>query len=107
NPQHTYSATIRWTGNTGSGTETYKGYDRSFTATIAGKPDLEGSSDPAFRGNPHKYNPEELLLLSIASCHMLWFLHLCSEAGVIVTQYVDQASGTMEESGKGGGRFTE
>lgn len=67
-----------------------------------GKPELFGSSDPAFRGDPTRYNPEELLLASLSSCHMLWFLHLCAEAGIVVLDYVDNPTGVMEETAEGG-----
>ena len=66
-----------------------------------------GSSDPAFRGDPTKHNPEELFLSSIASCHMLWYLHFCSEAKIVVTDYQDQAIGHMEENENGSGQFKE
>jgi organic hydroperoxide reductase OsmC/OhrA len=72
-----------------------------------GKPPVQGSSDPAFRGVAAKYNPEELLVSSLSACHMLWYLHLCAESGVIVLKYLDQASGSMQETPEGGGRFTE
>ena len=44
---------------------------------------------------------------SLAACHKLWYLHLCAEAGVVVTAYVDDATGIMEESADGGGQFVE
>ncbi len=105
--QHTYSVSIQWTGNTGTGTSTYTGYDRNHTISIVDKPTISGSSDPAFRGDKTKHNPEELLVAALSSCHMLWYLHLCSEAGIIVTAYTDQATGTMQETPDGGLRFTE
>lgn len=104
---HTYQATITWTGNKGSGTSDYRAYDRSHTIAITNKADILGSSDPAFRGDKTKHNPEDLLISSLAACHMLWYLHLCAEAGVIVTDYSDQATGTMVETSNGGGHFTE
>jgi organic hydroperoxide reductase OsmC/OhrA len=105
--KHLYKATIQWTGNKGSGTDNYKNYERSHEISIENKPILAGSSDPAFRGDKSKHNPEDLLLSSLSSCHLLWYLHLCSEAGVIVIDYVDHATGTMMETSNGGGRFTE
>ncbi len=105
--RHQYQSLVRWTGNTGSGTTGYQSYERSYTISINGKPDIPGSSDPAFRGNPSKHNPEDLLLSSLAACHLLWYLHLCSEAGVIVTEYTDNATGIMAETADGGGRFIE
>jgi organic hydroperoxide reductase OsmC/OhrA len=107
NGQHDYKLTVRWTGNTGTGTSNYKAYDRSHTIEIENKPDISGSSDPAFRGDKTKHNPEELFLASLSSCHLLWYLHLCAEAGVIVTDYVDNATGIMVETVDGGGHFTE
>ena len=104
---HEYKVGLLWTGNRGNGTATYKSYERTYTQHVAGKPDLLGSSDPAFRGDPSRYNPEELLVAALSSCHMLWFLHLCSEAGVSVVDYTDHAKGVMEELADGGGRFTE
>jgi len=107
NGHHLYKATIQWTGNKGTGTSNYKDYERSHTISIENKGDIQSSSDPAFRGDNTKHNPEDLFLASLSSCHMLWYLHLCSEAGVIVLDYTDHATGTMEETANGGGRFTE
>ena len=105
--QHQYTATIKWTGNKGTGTDHYRNYERSHEIIIENKIAIAGSSDTAFRGDGTKHNPEDLLISSLASCHMLWYLHVCSEAGVIVTNYIDHATGTMTETPNGGGRFTE
>ena len=105
--EHKYSATIKWTGNKGTGTDNYRNYERSHDIIIANKKDILGSSDPAFRGNKTKHNPEDLLLSSLSSCHMLWYLHLCSEAGIIVVDYIDNATGIMTETKDGGGHFSE
>jgi len=104
---HHYAATIQWTGNNGSGTDDYRNYERSHLISIANKVDLLGSSDTAFRGDNTKHNPEDMLLASLATCHMLWYLHLCADAGVIVVDYLDNAKGIMVESAGGGGHFTE
>ncbi len=105
--EHKYSATIKWTGNKGTGTDNYRNYERSHDIIIANKSVILGSSDPAFRGDKTKHNPEDLLLSSLSSCHMLWYLHLCSEAGVIVVDYIDSATGIMTETKDGGGYFSE
>ena len=104
---HQYQLQLTWTGNSGQGTAGYTAYERTHTLTIPGKPIIQGSSDPVFRGDPSMHNPEELLLASLASCHMLWYLHLCAEHGIIVTGYTDNPTGTMQESENGSGRFTE
>lgn len=104
---HHYKTSLEWTGNRGSGTSDYKAYGRDHIIRIDGKPEIEGSSDPSFRGDPARHNPEELLVASLSACHMLCFLHLCSENGIKVIEYTDNATGTMQEDGKGGGRFIE
>lgn len=103
--RHRYHVTVEWTGNCGSGTATYGGYGRQHVIRAGVKQAIAGSSDPAFRGDPARWNPEELLLASISACHQLWYLHLCSSAGVIVTAYTDQAEATMQENADGSGHF--
>ncbi len=103
---HAYSVGVVWTGDRGSGTSGYREYGRDHVVRVAGKPELAGSSDPTFRGDATRYNPEELLVASLSACHLLWYLHLASEAGIVVRGYEDAAEGTMEESADGGGRFT-
>ena len=105
--EHTYNLTITWTGNQGQGTKDYRSYDRSHVVKVGGKQDLLCSSDPAFRGDKTRHNPEELFLASISSCHMLWYLHLCADSGIVVVDYTDTATGTMTETDNGGGHFTE
>jgi organic hydroperoxide reductase OsmC/OhrA len=104
---HRYKLETIWRGNRGEGTGSYQSYGREYTVRIAGKPDMAGSADPAFRGDPDLYNPEDLLLAALSACHMLSYLHVCATAKIIVTQYEDAAEGTMELDGKGGGRFTD
>ncbi|HET7585647.1 MAG TPA: OsmC family protein [Gemmatimonadaceae bacterium] len=104
---HAYTVRIRWTGNLGEGTRRYLGYSRDHEISADGKGRIPGSSDPLFRGDAARYNPEELLVSSLSTCHMLWYLHLCADAGVVVTSYDDQARGTMEEAADGSGRFSE
>ena len=103
--QHQYAVTTVWTGNDGTGTQSYRGYRRDHEISAAGKPPIPGSSDPAFRGDRTRYNPEELLVASLSSCHMLWYLHLCADNGIVVLDYRDEAGGTMQEEPDGGGVF--
>ena len=105
--EHHYKTTIQWTGNKGTGTSNYRNYDRCYTISTLNKATIEGSSDPAFRGDKTKHNPEDMLLSSLSSCHMLWYLHFCSEAGIIVTDYSDNATGIMIETDNGSGHFKE
>lgn len=104
---HYYKATVTWTGNKGTGTDDSKNYERGHDLEIKNKPTIQGSSDSAFKGDYIKHNPEDLLVSSLSACHMLWYLHLCSKAGVIVTDYCDYAVGVMIETSNGSGYFKE
>jgi len=103
---HRYRISSRWTGNLGAGTAEYTSYSRNHDLGGADKLALiPGSSDPQFRGDPRRYNPEELLLGALSACHMLWVLHLCADAGIVVTEYFDDAAGEMIEHADGSGEF--
>ena len=105
---HNYTISLEWTGNKGSGTFDYRSYSRNHVLGASGKHgEILGSSDPSFRGDESRYNPEELFLASISSCHMLWFLHLCAVNNVIVLEYKDEPKGIMEENDNGSGQFSE
>ena len=103
---HTYNTVVTWTGNRGTGTSGYRDYDRSHDLTAEGPAPIAGSSDPAFRGDPTRWNPEQLLLGALSQCHMLAYLSLCAGNGVTVIEYDDAAHGTMAEN-RDGGHFTE
>lgn len=107
--QHSYRVQVRWTGNRGTGTSAYGAYDRSHQISVAdsAKPAIDGSTDPSFRGDRARWNPEELLVASISACHKLWYLHLCSEAGICVLDYSDDAEGEMVVTRTGAGQFTQ
>lgn len=104
---HRYLSRIIWDGNLGDGTSNYTAYGRQYRAVIDGKPELSGSADPAFRGEPDKYNPEDLFVTAISACHMLTYLALCARSGIHVTAYEDEASGSMVLDASGGGKFEE
>lgn len=110
NRTHRYEVELTWTGNTGSGTSGYRDYARDHEVTgvdDSGKPVIQGSADPSFRGSPQRWNPEELLVVSLSQCHMLWYLALCAKEGITVTAYRDRPEGTMSENAEGGGAFTD
>lgn len=103
---HAFELSLTWTGDRGSGTSGYRDYARDHLLQAPGKADIAGSSDPAFRGDPSAWSPEELLVASLSQCHLLWYLHLATSNGVVVTAYADQASGSMDENEDGSGQFT-
>lgn len=106
NKQHRYTVQVAWTGNSGTGTQSYRGYERAHDISAQGKPTIAASSDPAFRGDSTRWNPEELLVAALSACHKLWYLGLCAQAGVVVTAYEDVAEGSMVEEANGAGQFT-
>ncbi len=103
--EHIYEVSIDWTGNNGEGTKSYSSYRRDYRVSAGDKPAINGSSDPAFRGDMSRYNPEELLVASLTSCHMLWYLHLCSTHGITVSEYQDSATGVLQLNVNGSGQF--
>ena len=102
---HRYSVSVTWRGNRGTGTSAYSAYGRDHDIAADGRPPIAGSSDPLFRGDRARWNPELLFVASLSTCHQLWYLHLAADAGIIVTDYADQAEGVMEEYADGSGRF--
>lgn len=105
--EHRYALRTTWTGDRGTGTSGYRDYDRSVTIEIDGKPALAASADKPFRGDPARWNPEDLLLAALSECHLLSYLHACVQAGVVVVGYRDEATGVMVEDGRNGGAFRE
>jgi organic hydroperoxide reductase OsmC/OhrA len=99
---HHFATEVTWTGNTGEGTATYRSYRRTCEVRAEGKPPIAGSSDPHFRGDADRWNPEELLVAALSQCHLLSFLHAAAAAGVVVVGYTDAATGEMVTSGNGG-----
>jgi organic hydroperoxide reductase OsmC/OhrA len=93
---HTYSTRLEWSGSTGAG---YDGYDRAHLLSAPpAEQELRMASDPAFRGDARRLNPEQLVVAAASSCQLLEFLTLAAKARVDVLEYSDAAEGTMDES---------
>ena len=103
---HDFTAKVVWTGNRGEGTAHYRAYDRTWELRSEGKPVVPCSNDPRLGGDPRLYNPEDMLIAALSSCHMLWYLHLASDAGITVLGYEDDPVGHGESEPSGAGRFT-
>lgn len=104
--EHHFAIDVEWVGNRGEGTATYKSYGRENVISARGKAPIDGSSDRAFRGNPERWNPEELLIAALSECHLLSYLHVAASNGIVVVEYTDAATGTMEQTANGGGHMT-
>jgi len=103
---HSYNTSIVWTGNRGTGTSSYRAYDRSYDLSAPGKTTIAASADATFHGEAAKWNPEEMLQAALSSCHLLSYLHLCADAGITVLTYSDNAEGSMRMNLDGSGQFT-
>jgi len=103
--EHEYTARVVWTGNRGQGTKNYKGYDRTWNMESPGKPVVACSNEPLLGGDPALYNPEDMLISALSACHMLWFLHLSSDAGIAVQSYQDDPLAIGETDKSGASRF--
>lgn len=102
---HEFTSRIVWTGNRGTGTSSYRAYARDWKIAVPGRAVIHCSNDPMLGGNPDLPNPEDLLLSALSSCHMLWYLHLASAAGIVVLAYEDEPLGKGETAPDGSGRF--
>jgi organic hydroperoxide reductase OsmC/OhrA len=103
---HRFAVSVEWIGNRGTGTSGYREYGRDVVVTAEGKPDIPGSSARVFRGDAARWNPEEQLIAALSQCHLLSYLHVATQNGIVVERYADDATGTMQQEGQGG-RFTE
>ncbi|MEM9627705.1 MAG: OsmC family protein [Pseudomonadota bacterium] len=92
---HQFKAQLIWSGASEGPATSYESYSRAYRVDIEGKPPLLGSSAPVFRGDAGLHNPEDLLVAALSACHMLWYLHLCTDAGIHVSAYVDDAEGRI------------
>ncbi len=104
---HTYAVALTWTGNQGTGTSSYTAFSRDHVISSGNKPEIPCSSDPAFRGDDTRWNPEDFLVASLSACHQLWYLHLCGANGIAVLAYKDNATGMMQENPDHSGQFSE
>ena len=101
--KHLFKAEAKWTSKQEDSTKRF--YIKSHTILIDGKLVLHVSAAKAFKGDPELYNPEDLLLSSLVSCHMMSYLYVCSQNGIEVLEYSDNAEATLETYADGSGRF--
>lgn len=105
--KHLFKAEVKWTSDQKPVDSTKRFYRKSHKIVIEGKPVLNVSAAKAFKGDPELYNPEDLLLSSLVSCHMMSYLYVCSQNGIEVLEYSDNAEATLEVNPDGSGRFVE
>ena len=104
---HQYSVDLAWTGARRSGTTSFTAYGRDHELRAGNRPVILATSDPHFRGDASRWSPEDLLVSSLAQCHMVWLLHVAARDGVAVLGYSDSATGIIRVEAAGQGHFTE
>jgi organic hydroperoxide reductase OsmC/OhrA len=105
--EHSFAVSVEWTGNRGTGTSGYRAFGRDNLLTADGKPPVAGSSAKIFHGDAARWNPEELLMAALVECHLLSYLYVAVQNGIVVESYTDAATGTLQTDGSGAGRFAE
>lgn len=103
--KHLFKTQLNWTSKKEDSTS--KISSKTHQIIIEGKSVLDVSAAKAFKGDPSLYNPEDLLLSSLVSCHMMSYLYVCSQNGIEVLEYSDNAEATLEVNPDGSGRFVE
>jgi organic hydroperoxide reductase OsmC/OhrA len=111
---HYFEAKLTWTGAPAAGSpdeDRAAGRAdgtqfREFLGDVAGKPSLLLSAAPEYRGDASRHNPEDLLVLSLASCHALAYLSLCEKCRLEVKSYEDHPLGELKKH-EGAMRFTK
>lgn len=104
---HSYAVSVEWTGNRGSGTSSYRDYGRDHVIRTEGAPDIHGSADTAFRGDADRWNPEEMLLAALSQCHLMSYLYVAAQNGIVVEAYDDAATASLRANEDGSGALTE
>jgi organic hydroperoxide reductase OsmC/OhrA len=94
--EHVFECRLDWTGAANGAVKDYASYSREVRVEIAGKPALRASAAEVFRGDASLWNPEDMLVASLSTCHCLSYLALAARAGIPVTAYEDDARGTMD-----------
>ena len=110
NLDHSFTVSVEWRGNLGTGTSSYKAFSRDHVVRIDGmhgKHEIEGSAARPFHGDAERWNPEEQLIAALAQCHMLSYLHVATQAGVVVESYTDSAIGSLHVETDGSGALVE
>lgn len=102
-----FKVEINWQEKPKEELEANRRIAKNHVVCMEGKPDLPVSAAKIFKGDPNLYNPEELLLSSLASCHMMSYLYCCAQEKIEVIAYTDSAEALLETSEDGSGRVSQ
>ncbi len=103
---HTFKATVKWEIKEGESTQNPRTFSRNHEVLIDNKAiPLQVSAAKTFRGDDSLYNPEDLLLSALTSCHMMSYLYVCAQNNIEVLSYTDNAEADLEVEASGSGSF--
>lgn len=95
-----FGAEVIWKRKEGE-TFTDRRYSRGHVWRFDGGIEVLASSSPHVVPLPYSVaenvDPEEAFVAALSSCHMLFFLHFASDAGLVIDHYCDAAIGKMEK----------
>ena len=104
---HLFKVALNWMKKDNISSSLSRIYTKSHHISIEGKPDLEVSAAKAFKGDPNLYNPEDLLLSSLTSCHMMSYLYCCAQHKIEVISYQDHSEATLQVNPDGSGKIVK
>ena len=104
---HLFKVALNWIKKEPQTDSSTRIYTKSHHISIEGKPDLEVSAAKAFKGDPNLYNPEDLLLSSLTSCHMMSYLYCCMQYKIEVISYQDHSEATLQVNPDGSGKIVK
>ena len=104
---HLFKVALNWMKKDNISSSSTRIYTKSHHISIEGKPDLEVSAAKAFKGDPNLYNPEDLLLSSLTSCHMMSYLYCCAQHKIEVISYQDHSEATLQVNPDGSGKIVK
>jgi organic hydroperoxide reductase OsmC/OhrA len=107
NTEHSFAVSVEWQGNRGTGTSGYKDFSRAVELRSEGKHAILASAAKTFHGDADRWNPEEQLIAALSQCHLLSYLHVATQAGVVVESYTDAATGTLQTNSDGSGALID
>ena len=91
--------TLRWSRD--GGPYARNNYNSAHTIRFEGGQSVVSSAAPEFGGDAAQTDPEELLVASLSSCHMLTFLAVAANRGYVLDAYEDDAEGTLGKNEQG------
>ena len=92
---HLFETRLHWPADPAQALPPEPAFSRASVLGGTGKADVAAGAPTVFGGDETRYNPEELLLMSLSQCHMLTYLAIASKKRMAILAYEDRATGTL------------